>query len=237
MKKVILSVFAVPFILAPAAILAQSGMKPTAATYITDEEVKAVNALPGVDRTIRVVDIGPENFAVGIIHRGATGGAARGAAAGAGTGAAGGAARGAGAAAGAAAGAGRGAAAAAEPCGEASTAPTTGGAPGMIAHDQQTEGYLIVSGGGTLVTGGKIVNGRKSGPDNEVTTTLNGPSCSGTAVGADIVKKVVKTGDIIIIPAQVPHGWTDIGDHVDYLSFRPSARVLQAGYVNPALKK
>jgi mannose-6-phosphate isomerase-like protein (cupin superfamily) len=236
MKKVILSVFAVPFILAPAAILAQSGMKPTAATYITDEDVKAVNALPGVDRTIRVVDIGPENFAVGIIHRGATGGAARGAAAGA---AAAGAGRGAGAGAGAGggAGAGRGAAAAAEACGEASTAPTTGGAPGMIAHDQQTEGYLIVSGGGTLVTGGKIVNGRKSGPDNEVTTTLNGPSCSGTAVGADIVKKVVKTGDIIIIPAQVPHGWTDIGDHVDYLSFRPSARVLQAGYVNPALKK
>ena len=107
MKKAILSVFAVPFILAPAAILAQSGMKPTAATYITDEEVKAVNALPGVDRTIRVVDIGPENFAVGIIHRGATGTAARGAAAA--TGAAG-AARGggAGAAAGAGAGAGRG---------------------------------------------------------------------------------------------------------------------------------
>jgi len=237
MKKVILSVFAVPFILAPAAILAQSGMKPTAATYITDEEVKAVNALPGVDRTIRVVDIGPENFAVGIIHRGATGGAARGAAAGAAAAAGAGRAAGAGAGAGGGAGAGRGAAAAAEPCGEASTAPTTGGTPGMIAHDQQTEGYLIVSGGGTLVTGGKIVNGRKSGPDNEVTTTLNGPSCSGTAVGADIVKKVVKTGDIIIIPANVPHGWTDIGDHVDYLSFRPSARVLEAGYVHPALKK
>jgi mannose-6-phosphate isomerase-like protein (cupin superfamily) len=237
MKKVILSVFAVPFILAPAVILAQSGMKPTAATYISDEEVKTVNALPGVDRTIRVVDIGPENFAVGIIHRGATGGAARGAAAGA-TGAAGaGRGAGAGAGAGGGAGAGRGAAPVGEACGEASTAPPTGGTPGMIAHDQQTEGYLIVSGGGTLVTGGKIVNGRKSGPDNEVTTTLNGPSCSGTAVGADIVKKVVKTGDIIIIPAQVPHGWTDIGDHVDYLSFRPSARVLQAGYVNPALKK
>ena len=35
MKKVVLSVFAVPFILAPAVILAQSGMKPTAATYIS----------------------------------------------------------------------------------------------------------------------------------------------------------------------------------------------------------
>src|SRR4051812_16254432 len=150
MKKVVLSVFAVPFILAPVVMLAQSGMKPTAATYITDEEVKAVNALPGVDRTIRVVDIGPENFAVGIVHRGATG-AARGAGAGAAAGAGAGAARGgaAGAGAGAAAGAGRGAAAASEPCGEQSTAPVTGATAGGIAHDQQTEGYLIVSGAGT----------------------------------------------------------------------------------------
>ena len=232
MKKVILTVLAVPFILAPAVILAQSGMKPSGATYISDEEVKAINALPGVDRTIRVVDIGPENFAVGIIHRGATGAAARGAGAGAG------AARGAGAGAGggAAAGAGRGAAAAAEPCGEQSTSPVTG-TPGAIAHDQQTEGYLIVSGTGTLVTGGKIVNGRRSPPEGEVTKILNGPSCSGTTTGADVVKKVVKTGDIIIIPAGVPHGWSDIPEHVDYLSFRPSARVLEAGYVNPALKK
>ena len=217
MKKVILSVFAVPFILAPAAMLAQ-GVASKGATYITDEEVKQVNALPGIDRTIRVVDIGPENFSVGIIHRGATG-AARGAAPPAG------------------AAAGRGAAAAAEPCGEQSTAPPTGGTPGAIAHDQQTEGYLIVSGSGTLVTGGKIVNGRKSPPESEVTKVLNGPSCSGTTVGADVMKKVVKTGDIIIIPAGVPHGWSEIPEHVDYLSFRPSARVLEAGYVNPALKK
>ena len=76
MKKAILSLFAVPFILAPVAILAQ-GMASKGATYITDEEVKQVNALPGIDRTIRVVDIGPENFAVGIIHRGATGRGAR----------------------------------------------------------------------------------------------------------------------------------------------------------------
>jgi mannose-6-phosphate isomerase-like protein (cupin superfamily) len=234
MKKALFYVLGTAFILAPVAMLAQS--KPTAATYITDEEVKAVNALPGIDRTIKVVDIGPENFAVGVIHRAAPG-AARGTAAGGG--AAAGAGRGAGAGAGAGAGgaAGRGAAPAAEPCGEQVTAPPTGGTPGMIAHDQQTEGYLIISGSGTLVTGGKIVNGRKSPPESEVTKVLNGPSCSGTAVGADMVKKVVKTGDIIIIPANVPHGWTDITDHVDYLSFRPSARVLDAGYTNPALKK
>ena len=220
MTKTVLNAFALAAVLTPAVLLAQA---PKSATYITDEEVKAVNATPGIDRTIKVVDIGPENFAVGIIHRGASGAAA---------------ARGAAPAGGAAA-AGRGAAAAAaaEPCGEPSTAPTSGGTPGMIAHDQQTEGYLIVSGGGTLVTGGKIVNGRKSAAESEVTKVLNGPSCTGTAVGGDMVKKVVKTGDIIIIPAGVPHGWTDIGDHVDYLSFRPSARVLEAGYTHPSIKK
>ena len=232
MKKALFHVLGTAFILAPVALLAQS--KPTAATYITDEEVKAVNALPGIDRTIKVVDIGPENFAVGVIHRAAPA-AGRGAAAGAGAGAARG--TGTGVGAGVVGAAGRGAAQTAEPCGEQITAPPTGGTPGMIAHDQQTEGYLIISGSGTLVTGGKIVNGRKSPPESEVTKVLNGPSCSGMAVGADIVKKIVKTGDIIIIPAMVPHGWTDITDHVDYLSFRPSARVLEAGYTNPAIKK
>ena len=49
--------------------------------------------------------------------------------------------------------------------------------------------------------------------------------------------KVSQTGDIIIIPAGTPHGWSDIPDHVDYLSFRPSQRVLTAGYVHPSIKK
>ena len=88
-----------------------------------------------------------------------------------------------------------------------------------------------------MITGGHIVNGRKSGPDAEVTTTLNGPSCSGAIEGSDVVRRVVKQGDIVIIPAGVPHGWTGITDHVDYLSFRPSDHILTAGYVNPAIKK
>src|SRR5438132_4200773 len=192
--------------------------KPTAATYITDEEVKAVNAMPGVDRTIRVVDIGNENFAVGIIHRVApVAGAAR--------------------AGGAAAGGQRAAAPPPVPCGEQASTPPAGAIPGGIAHDSQTEGYVIVSGSGTLITGGRIVNGSKSAADAAVTKELNGPSCSGLIAGSDIVKRAVKTGDIIIIPAGVPHGWTDITDHVDYLSLRPSDHVLQAGYVHPAIKK
>ena len=213
MQRTMLRVLTVAIAVGPAAALAQSGGSK-AAVYITAEEVNTVNKQPGTDRTIKVVDIGSEHFAIGIIHRGATGGA--------------------GAAAG---GAGRGAAPAGEPCGTPAGTPPPTGTPTGLSHDSQTEGYYIVSGGGTVVTGGHVVNGRKSAPDAEVTKVLNGPSCSGFMVGNDVVKKVVKTGDIIIIPAGVPHGWTDIGDHVDYLSFRPSDHILAAGYVHPSIKK
>ena len=88
-----------------------------------------------------------------------------------------------------------------------------------------------------MVTGGHIVNGSESAKDAEVTTTLNGPSCSGRIAGADVVTRDVKVGDIVIIPADTPHGWSNIPDHVDYLSFRPSQSALTVGYVNPAIKK
>jgi len=217
MRTIVRNVVIVVASLVPFVALAQSGStKP--ATYITKEEVDTVNKQPGGDRQIRVVDIGPENFAVGIVHRGAT--PAPGARAGGGGG-----------------GAVRANQPPAEPCGDKSATPPPAGAPNGLTHDEQTEGYYIVSGGGTMVTGGRIVNGRRSAADSAVTKELNGPSCSGPVVGSDMVTRDVKVGDIIIIPAGTVHGWVTIPDHVDYLSFRPSARVLEAGYTNPALKK
>lgn len=199
----------------PAVAAAQSS-RP--ATYITAEQVKQVNALPGVDRQIVNVDVGNTNLAVGVVHRGRTGAPPAG---------------------GAAAGAGAAAAAAAtppEPCGEKGTVPP--GSPNGLWHQGQTETYLIISGSGTLVTGGRVMNGRKSAPDSQVTKVLNGPSCSGSIVGDDVVKRVVNVGDIIIIPAGTPHGWADIPDHVDYLTVRPDPqRTIPDLYVNPVLKK
>jgi hypothetical protein len=209
MKAPIVSVCAALVVSLVAGAAAQS---PKAATYITAEQVKAVNALPGVDRQIVSLDIGKLNEAIGVIHRGPTtrpAGAARGAQA-----------------------------PPPEPCGERAATPPPAGTASGIAHDQQTENYIIISGTGTLVTGGRIVNGRKSAPESQVTRLLNGPSCSGMIVGDDVVKRVVKTGDLIVIPAGVPHGWIDIADHVDYLSIRPDPdRVLPADYVHPAIKK
>jgi hypothetical protein len=188
------------------------------ATYITAEQVKMVNALPGVDRQIVNVDVGNTNLAVGVVHRGRTGVPPAG-----GGGAAGG-------------GAAAAPATAPEPCGEKGTVPA--GSPTGLWHQGQTETYLIISGSGTLVTGGRVMNGRRSAPESQVTKVLNGPSCSGSIVGDDVVKRVVNVGDIIIIPAGTPHGWVDIPDHVDYLTVRPDPqRTIPELYTNPALQK
>ena len=196
------------------AVAQVENMGAKAATYITDADVKKVNALPGVDRQLVSVDIGKLNEAVGIVHRGKlTPGAPP-------------------AAPPVAA-----AAPAGEPCGLPAPAPGAPNNGGGILHDHQTETYVIVSGSGTMVTGGQIGGGRKSAAGSEVTTTLNGPSCSGRIVGADVVKRVVNVGDIVIIPAGVPHGWLEIPDHVDYLSVRPDPDRVLKPYVHPALQK
>jgi uncharacterized RmlC-like cupin family protein len=216
MKKTLLRVLAVLVVLSPTVAFTQGGKtKPTTATYITKEEVDLVNSKgQGTDRNIRTVDIGHENFSVGIIHRGKTVNGVQVAAAGAAANAA----------------AGRAAAPAPAPCGRQMATVPAGATAGGITHDSQTEGYYIVSGAGTMFTDGYIVNGRHNpSPD------LNGPTCGGQAV--DVVKKTVKAGDIIIIPAGVVHGWVDIPEHVDYLSFRPSPGILTAGFVHPVLRK
>lgn len=105
-----------------------------------------------------------------------------------------------------------------------------------LAHAQVTETYVILSGEGTLVTGGTQANPRAFPADNEVVTTLAGPSTSGPIQNG--TRRRVKTGDVIIIPAGVPHGWTEVPDHVDYLSVRPDQdKVLPAGYVHPTIRK
>lgn len=191
----------------PVAVIAQTDQ--SYATYITAEQWQTVNELPGVDRQIVSRDIGKLNLSVGIIHRGSTRNAP---------------------AAGGGANAG---AQAANRCGVTST-DRDSGARGIM-HHHQTETYIIMSGSGTLVTGGTIMNGTESAPDSNVTTTLNGPSCSGAIVG-DWVAKHVRPGDVIIIPAGTPHGWLDVPVQVDYMSVRPDPdRVLPDAYINPAL--
>jgi hypothetical protein len=104
----------------------------------------------------------------------------------------------------------------------------------VIYHDFTPETYIIVSGSGVLTTGGVIENKRASAG---IPNVMNGPSGGGTA-GAGAYSRRVQEGDIIIIPNNVAHGWSQITDHVTYLSVRPDPdRVLPAGYVYPLLLK
>lgn len=174
-------------LISSSAVVFADSLPPKEATDIPKSDIDEVlkHAPPAVDQTLRVVDLGKYNLAVGVIHRG----------------------------------------------------PTKPGEPvGGISHSDTTETYIIISGGGTLVTGGTIVNGKPAPANSEVVKVLNGPSTGGRIENG--VSRKVGPGDVIIIPFGVPHGWTDITDHVDYLSVRPDHNhVLPAGYVNPAIKK
>lgn len=212
MQRALLGILAVLFMMAEVVTFGQSSVPPRAAIDITDEEVKAVLAHqpPSTDRQFRVVDFGSYQLAIGVIHRGPTSAPA--------------------------ASPSQGAAPTAPPpvpCGQ--TSGESSGVNGLY-HDSTVETYVITSGSGVLVTGGSIINGRRFPPEHQVTQVLNGPSCTGMIAGPDVVRRTVKAGDIIIIPENVPHGWTGITDHVTYLSVRPDPKkVLQAGYVHPAI--
>jgi mannose-6-phosphate isomerase-like protein (cupin superfamily) len=220
MKTTALRVLLATAVLIPLAVYAQPRPgNPTTATVITKAEIDKISATEQSqntrDENARVVDIGDGwSMELGIIHRGkqkvmtVAEAKAQPPAAGRGN-----------------------QAAPPTPCGEQMANPPGDALNGAITHDNQTEGYYIVSGGGTAFIDGKVVNGRKStaNPDGGP----NGPGCGGIAVGSRKVE--LKVGDVLIVPPGVIHGWFDIPDHVDYLSFRPSHGVMKNGWVNPTI--
>jgi quercetin dioxygenase-like cupin family protein len=157
---------------------------------ITGAEIEAVlkHVGPegaGVDRQIKVADLGSYKVGVGVLRRG----------------------------------------------------PTKPGAPvAAITHSQVTEVFYVISGSGTLVTGGAVENDRSFPPETEFVRLAVGPSSGGVFKGGD--RRRLAPGDVVIVPAGVPHGFDDVTDQLTYLSMRPDvAGVLPANYVHPALRR
>jgi len=68
--------------------------------------------------------------------------------------------------------------------------------------------------------------------NTEVLRELVGPSAFRTVTGGQTM--VISEGDVVVIPAGVPHGFSHIHDQVTYLSIRVDPdQVLPAGYVHP----
>jgi mannose-6-phosphate isomerase-like protein (cupin superfamily) len=86
---------------------------------------------------------------------------------------------------------------------------------GSIEHDQVTEIYTIVEGSGTLVSGGKMANTERLKPDDPTVRVLAGPSVRGSAIENGESRKV-GPGDVIIIPAGVPHWFSAIDGAIRY---------------------
>jgi mannose-6-phosphate isomerase-like protein (cupin superfamily) len=76
------------------------------------------------------------------------------------------------------------------------------GAPAAI-HMGWTEVHEILDGGGTLVTGGKMVAG---------------PGGLNTIEGG--VSQVLKKGDVVIIPANTPHMYSQVDGTLTYFEMR-----------------
>lgn len=111
-------------------------------------------------------------------------------------------------------------------------AKTEGRNPGGgIEHSQITEVYHIIEGTGTLVTGGAIENPKESPPDSSVVKVLNGPSSGGGVIQNGVSRKV-GPGDVVIIPPNTPHWFSEItSEQIAYLVIRIDPhKVLPAGY-------
>ena len=105
-----------------------------------------------------------------------------------------------------------------------------------IVHHDVTEVYYILSGSGTLVTGGPVENMREFPSDSTALLDLVGPTGGGTFQAG--VSREVSEGDIIVIPGGVAHGFSRIPDRVKYLSIRIDPdQFLPAGWVSPVLDR
>jgi hypothetical protein len=115
----------------------------------------------------------------------------------------------------------------------------TTGANGT-AHAELTEIYLIIAGGGMLVTGGTLLESRPSAALLEFPGggTFRSPTYGGMFTGG--VTRKVGPGDVIIMPPGTVHQWISVDQSgtLIYLSLRIDPEHRQtAGFVNEALKK
>jgi mannose-6-phosphate isomerase-like protein (cupin superfamily) len=103
------------------------------------------------------------------------------------------------------------------------------------AHAGTSEVLVIQGGAGSLETGGEMVGPYQASSDVHTAFFVNGPRTTeatqtagepggphngaGTAITGGRTQKV-KTGDVILIPAGVPHHWTAIDQPIVYLDVK-----------------
>jgi mannose-6-phosphate isomerase-like protein (cupin superfamily) len=92
--------------------------------------------------------------------------------------------------------------------------------PGVAAvHFKVTEIYHVTDGAATLVTGGTMVNAKTRPADALSVRLEDGPGASGTAIQGGVSRRI-KPGDVVVIPAGVPHWFSEIEGSITYVVVR-----------------
>ena len=89
----------------------------------------------------------------------------------------------------------------------------------VASHDLVTEVYYVLSGGGTNLTGGDLIDSQRRPADNRAVQFLNGPGRNSASV-RDGATYEIEAGDVLVIPAGTGHQFTRIDDHITYLMVR-----------------
>lgn len=78
--------------------------------------------------------------------------------------------------------------------------------PGMAEiHDKETDTFYVLDGAATLVTGGTMLGGSVTAPGQR----------RGTDIAGGKTQRLVK-GDVVVIPAGVPHWFKEVWGSIDY---------------------
>jgi len=77
---------------------------------------------------------------------------------------------------------------------------------GMVeVHDKETDTFYVLDGSGTIVTGGTMTGGSVTGPGQQ----------RGTGIDGGQAQRLAK-GDVMVIPAGVPHWFKEVPTSIDY---------------------
>jgi mannose-6-phosphate isomerase-like protein (cupin superfamily) len=92
--------------------------------------------------------------------------------------------------------------------------------PGVVAvHFKVTEIYHVMDGAATLVTGGTMLNAKARPADSIAVRLEDGPGASGTAIEGGVTRRI-KAGDMVVIPAGLPHWFSEIEGSITYVVVR-----------------
>lgn len=78
--------------------------------------------------------------------------------------------------------------------------------PGQVeVHDKETDVFYVVEGSATFITGGTMIDGKKTRPDQWLGKDIKGGETHHLA-----------KGDVIVIPAGTPHWFKEVSPSINY---------------------